>query len=70
MTRARAVSAAKATIGRAARFIGQNAVQLHGGMGRTEELAVGHYFKRLTATQYEFGSTDHHLNREAELTSP
>jgi alkylation response protein AidB-like acyl-CoA dehydrogenase len=67
-TRARAVSAAKATIGRAARFIGQNAVQLHGGMGMTEELAIGHYFKRLTAVQYEFGTTDHHLARYAELT--
>ena len=66
--RARAVSAAKATIGRAARFIGQQAVQLHGGMGMTEELAIGHYFKRLTAMQYEFGSTDHHVARYAELT--
>jgi alkylation response protein AidB-like acyl-CoA dehydrogenase len=67
-TRARAVSAAKATVGRAARFIGQQAVQLHGGMGMTEELAIGHYFKRLTAVQYEFGSTDYHLTRYAELT--
>ncbi len=67
-TRARAVSAAKATIGRAARFIGQNAVQLHRGMGMTEELAIGHYFKRLTAVKYEFGSTDHHVTRYAELT--
>jgi alkylation response protein AidB-like acyl-CoA dehydrogenase len=67
-TRARAVSAAKATIGRAARFVGQNAVQLHGGMGMTEELAIGHYFKRLTAIQYEFGSTDYHVARYAELT--
>ncbi|GAA2557630.1 acyl-CoA dehydrogenase family protein [Mycolicibacterium diernhoferi] len=68
--RARAVSAAKATVGRAARFVGQNAVQLHGGMGMTEELAIGHYFKRLTAVQYEFGSTDHHVARYAELTRP
>lgn len=68
-TRARAVSAAKATIGRAARFVGENAVQLHGGMGMTEELAIGHYFKRLTAVQYEFGSTDYHVARYAELTS-
>lgn len=68
-TRARAVSAAKATVGRAARFIGQQAVQLHGGMGMTEELAIGHYFKRLTAIQYEFGSTDQHITRYAELTS-
>lgn len=68
--RARAVSAAKATVGRAARFIGQNAVQLHGGMGMTEELAIGHYFKRLTALQYEFGSTDFHRARYATLTRP
>jgi alkylation response protein AidB-like acyl-CoA dehydrogenase len=68
-TRARAVSAAKATIGRAARFVGENAVQLHGGMGMTEELAIGHYFKRLTAVQYEFGSTDDHVARYAKLTS-
>ena len=59
--RARAVSAAKATVGRAARFIGQHSVQLHGGMGMTEELAIGHYFKRLTAVQYEFGTTDYHV---------
>ncbi|KRE32150.1 pimeloyl-CoA dehydrogenase small subunit [Mycobacterium sp. Soil538] len=66
--RARAVSAAKATVGRAARFVGQQAVQLHGGMGMTEELAIGHYFKRLTALQFEFGSTDHHIGRYAALT--
>lgn len=66
--RARSVSAAKATVGRAARFIGQQAVQLHGGMGMTEELAIGHYFKRLTAMQYEFGTTDHHIGRYAELS--
>ncbi|HEX2284602.1 MAG TPA: acyl-CoA dehydrogenase family protein [Mycobacterium sp.] len=66
--RAKAVSAAKATVGRAARFVGQQAVQLHGGMGMTEELAIGHYFKRLTAIQYEFGSTDYHVARYAELT--
>ncbi|OBF86116.1 pimeloyl-CoA dehydrogenase small subunit [Mycobacterium sp. 852002-51163_SCH5372311] len=66
--RARAVSVAKATVGRAARFIGQQAVQLHGGMGMTEELAIGHYFKRLTAIQYEFGTTDQHVARYVELT--
>lgn len=66
--RARAVSAAKATVGRAARFIGQQSVQLHGGMGMTEELAIGHYFKRLTALQYEFGPTDFHVTRYTELT--
>lgn len=68
-TRARAVSAAKATVGRAAQFVGQQAVQLHGGMGMTEELAIGHYFKRLTALQFEFGSTDHHVARYARLTA-
>jgi alkylation response protein AidB-like acyl-CoA dehydrogenase len=67
--RTRAVSAAKATVGRAARFVGQQAVQLHGGMGMTEELAIGHYFKRLTAIQYEFGSSDFHVDRYATLTS-
>ncbi|MXP20812.1 pimeloyl-CoA dehydrogenase small subunit [Gordonia sp. HNM0687] len=65
--RATAVSAAKATVSRAARFIGQNAVQLHGGMGMTEELAIGHYFRRLTAVEYEFGSADAHLARFAKL---
>lgn len=68
--RARAVSAMKVTIGRAARFIGQNSVQLHGGMGVTEELAIGYFFKRLTALQYEFGTTDQHLARYARLTNP
>lgn len=67
-SRARAVSAGKATVGRAARFIGQNAVQLHGGMGMTEELAIVHYFKRLTAIQREFGWTDQHVARYARLT--
>ena len=65
---ARAVSAAKVTVGRAAQFVGQQAVQLHGGMGMTEELAIGHYFKRLTALQFEFGSTDHHVSRYAQAS--
>jgi len=60
---ARAVSAAKARIGRAARRVGQEAVQLHGGIGVTEELDVGHYFKRLTAIETLFGNTDYHLAR-------
>ena len=68
--RARAVSAARVTVGRAARLIGQEAVQLHGAMGMTEELAIGDYFKRLTAVQYEFGSTDRHRTRYAALTRP
>lgn len=66
--RAEAISAAKATISRAARFIGQNSVQLHGAMGMTEELAIGHYFRRLTVIEHEFGSADAHIARYAELT--
>ncbi|OHT82685.1 acyl-CoA dehydrogenase family protein [Mycobacteroides saopaulense] len=61
--RTRAVSAAKATIARAARLVGQEAVQLHGGMGMTEELAIGHYFKRLTVIESEFGNRDFHTAR-------
>ncbi|MDB5445015.1 MAG: acyl-CoA dehydrogenase domain protein [Phenylobacterium sp.] len=66
--RSRAVSAAKVTIGKTARFVGQQAVQLHGAMGMTEELTVGHYFKRLSVIEGEFGSADHHLARYARLT--
>ncbi|MFI9506862.1 acyl-CoA dehydrogenase family protein [Nocardia sp. NPDC052566] len=65
--RAKAVSAAKVTIARAARHLGQNAVQLHGAMGMTEELPIGHYFKRLTALESEYGTRDHHLARYATL---
>jgi alkylation response protein AidB-like acyl-CoA dehydrogenase len=63
--RRRAVSAAKELIGRAGRFVGQQAIQLHGGMGMTDELAVGHYVKRLTAIDTAFGNSDHHLDRFA-----
>ena len=45
----------------AARFVGQQAIQLHGGMGVTEEMAVSHYFKRLTCIAALFGDVDHHL---------
>jgi len=65
--RARAASAAKATIARSARFIGQNAVQLHGGMGMTEELPLGHYFRRATVIESQFGSRDYHVARYARL---
>lgn len=59
--RSQAASAAKVAVGGAARFVGQNAVQLHGGMGMTDELAIGHYFRRLTVIEAEMGSTDFHL---------
>ena len=61
--RARAVSAAKAQIGKAARFVGQAAIQIHGGMGMTNELAVSHYFKRATMIESQLGSADYHLAR-------
>ncbi len=67
--RARAASAAKVTVSRAARFVGQNAVQLHGGMGMTQELAIGSYFTRLTAIEYEYGTADLHRSRYAQLTA-
>jgi alkylation response protein AidB-like acyl-CoA dehydrogenase len=60
--RRRKVSTAKAYIGNASRFCGQNAVQLHGGMGITDELAAGHYFKRLTLINQTFGDVGHHLS--------
>ncbi|RZA33267.1 MAG: acyl-CoA dehydrogenase [Lysobacteraceae bacterium] len=57
------LSAAKALMGQAARYIGQQAVQLHGGMGMTDELDVSHYFKRLLAFELRYGSTAEHLER-------
>ena len=59
--RRRAISAARAYIGQQARFVGQQAVQLHGGMGVVDELNVSHYFKRLTMINATFGDVDHHL---------
>ncbi|SIN59803.1 Acyl-CoA dehydrogenase [Parasphingorhabdus marina DSM 22363] len=68
-TRKEAVSSAKVRIGQAARFIGQNAIQTHGGMGMTDELAVGSYFKRLSIIEGEFGSVDHHMRRHIRLNA-
>ena len=61
--RAKAVSAAKTLIGQGCRFVGQNAVQLHGGIGVTHELNASHYFKRLAMINATFGDTDWHLAR-------
>ncbi|MDR3510698.1 MAG: acyl-CoA dehydrogenase family protein [Caulobacteraceae bacterium] len=66
--RAKAISAAKVQIGRACKFVGQNAIQLHGGMGMTDEMAIGHYFKRATIIEGLFGSVDHHLRRYETLS--
>lgn len=66
--RGRAISAAKVLIGQACRRVGQEAVQLHGGMGVTDELIVSHYFKRLTAIELSLGDTEHHLERFTRFT--
>lgn len=63
-----AVSSCKAKVSKACKFVGQNAVQTHGGIGITQELAIGHYFKRATMIEGQFGSADHHLERFEHLT--
>ncbi|WP_323121591.1 acyl-CoA dehydrogenase family protein [Burkholderia alba] len=67
--RRQAVSAAKARVGQAARFVGQQAVQLHGGMGVTNEVAAAHLFKRLSIIETTLGDVDHHLERFAARPS-
>ena len=66
--RAKAVSAAKIKIADAARQVSQESVQLHGGMGMTEELKVSHTFRRLTMIAQQWGDADHHLERYAALS--
>ncbi len=63
----KAISGLKYQVGKAGKFIGQQAVQLHGGMGVTDELNVGHYFKRLTTVGTIFGNTDYHLKKYTSL---
>lgn len=65
--RRKAVSAAKAVIGNSGRFVGGNAIQLHGGNGMTEEYAIGRYFKKLVTIEKLFGDTDFHLARLAAV---
>ena len=65
--RRRAISAAKAMIGRSGRFVGQQAVQLHGGMGMTDEMPVGYYFKRLTCIDMSWGNVEHHVELYGDL---
>src|SRR5437764_1903023 len=64
--RATAVAAAKVQIGKSAKFVGQQAIQLHGGIGMNQEAKIGHYFKRLTMIENTFGDTDYHLCRVTE----
>ncbi|HIL96910.1 MAG TPA: pimeloyl-CoA dehydrogenase small subunit [Pseudomonadales bacterium] len=63
----KAVSGLKVQVGKGGRFVGQGAVQLHGGMGMTDELNVGHYFKRLTTIDTLFGNVDYHLRKYAQI---
>jgi alkylation response protein AidB-like acyl-CoA dehydrogenase len=66
-------SAAKSKVGEAARFVGEQAIQLHGGMGMSDELNIGHYFKRIAAINVQFGDPTYHLMRyarETDLSQP
>ena len=63
--RRRAISGAKVQIGRSGRFVGEQAIQLHGGIGMTDEYIAGHYFKRLRMIDQTFGDVDHHLEQFA-----
>jgi alkylation response protein AidB-like acyl-CoA dehydrogenase len=63
----KAVSALKVQIGKSGRFVGENAIQLHGGMGMTEEMSIGHFFKRLTIIDTLFGNADYHLRKYARV---
>ncbi len=65
--RRRAIAAAKVQIGRSGRHVGQEAIQLHGGIGMTMEYKVGHYFKRMTMIDKMFGDADVHLETLARL---
>jgi len=64
-----AASAAKVQIGKAGKLVSQDAVQIHGGMGMTDELNVGHFFKRVTMIESQFGNTDWHLRRYTDLAA-
>ena len=63
----KSISALKYQIGNAAKLIGEEAIQLHGGMGVTEEMSIGHYFKRLTTIRTIFGNSDYHLKKYSSL---
>jgi alkylation response protein AidB-like acyl-CoA dehydrogenase len=63
VARARGISAAKVQIAKSGRFVGQSAIQLHGGIGMSEEYKVGHYFKRMTIVERLLGDADYHVGR-------
>jgi pimeloyl-CoA dehydrogenase small subunit len=64
--RARSASMAKVGVGQAGRFVSQNALQLHGGIGMTDEYAIGHYFRRVMVVEHLFGDSAYHLDRLAD----
>jgi len=68
--RAQACASAKALVGIGARFVGQQAIQIHGGMGMTEEMGISHGFRRLTAIEQSLGNAAYHLRRVARRASP
>lgn len=63
--RSTAIAATKVQVGRSGKYIGQQSIQLHGGVGMTMEYKIGHYFKRITMIESMFGDADHHLKRIA-----
>ena len=69
LTRERALSAAKYTIGRIGTLVAEESIQLHGGIGMTWELPLSHYAKRLVMIDHQFGDEDHHLARYMALTA-
>ena len=64
--RAKAIAAAKVQIGKSAKFVGQQSIQLHGGIGMTQEAKIGHYFKRLTMIENTFGDSEYLLRRVSD----
>jgi alkylation response protein AidB-like acyl-CoA dehydrogenase len=65
-----AVSAAKVLVGQACRYVGQQSIQLHGGMGMTDELLISHHFRRLAAIELSLGDTEHHLEQFVRSAAP
>ncbi len=70
VARRRGISAAKVQMAKSARFVAQNAIQLHGGIGMSEEYKVGHYFKRITMVERLLGDADYHLRRYIASRAP
>ena len=67
--RANAISMAKVCVGQSGKFVSQQGIQLHGGIGMTEEYAVGHYFRRIMVIEHTFGDTSYHLARLADAVA-